>query len=164
MKLYIFWPRGLEMPTWTHGVFIVLTKPVYCLPALSVSQSETLTLLCGCTWPIRFHSYVLLLGILKRWQKVKPSGAVVFQQTALWHGIRCYCRDRASSQWDLKTAWSLLGDIMFLGGWMQDYLNWMGWDEGASCGRSLEVAPTFAFSLGSCVGAQRRCGSAQSWA
>lgn len=32
---------------------------------------------------------------------------------------------------------------------MQDYLNWTGWDEGARCGRSLKVAPTFAFSLSS---------------
>lgn len=57
---------------------------------------------------------------------------------------------------DLKTAWSLWGDIMFLGGWMQDYLNWMGWDEGARCERSMKVALTFAFSLSSSVGAWTR--------
>lgn len=37
---------------------------------------------------------------------------------------------------------------------MYDYLNWMDWDEGAKCGRSVKVALTFAFSLSSCLGVQ----------
>lgn len=61
----LVWPRGLEMPTRTHGFFIVHTKSVNRLPSLPVSQSENLAPLCGCTWLQGLHSQVLHLRLLK---------------------------------------------------------------------------------------------------
>lgn len=105
MKLYL-WPRGLEMPTWSHGFFIVLTKSVYRLPPLSVSQSENLAQLCGCTWLWGLHLEVLHLRLLKILTKklyaavisVQGDGSAAFQKIRgilgldeykiIWHGLR----------------------------------------------------------------------------
>jgi len=85
------WPWDPQLPsdTWVFHC----PHNARLLSASSLCASVGVWPLCGCTWPIRFHSYVLRLAILKHWHKVKLSSAVVFQQTALWSSIRCYCAD-----------------------------------------------------------------------
>lgn len=126
------------MPTWTHGFFIVLTKPVYCLPPLSVSQSETLMVHCGYTWPIRFHSWVLHLRILKFWQ----SWVLLSSFSRLFCGAISKAIVRASQPVRFKNRMSFIGEYHVLGEWMKDYMKRTEWKEGARC--EIRMALTLA--------------------
>lgn len=107
-------PRALEMPTRTHGFFIVLTKPVYCLPPLSVSQSENLAPLCGCTWLLGLHSEVLHLRLLKILTQ-KIDAAV---PSSLLSGRAARSpKDRGNIE--RKLMWHGLGEV-----WNKVALNW----------------------------------------
>lgn len=134
----------------THGFFIVLTKAHFfvCLLCLCLNQSVTLS--CGCTWPIRFQSYALCLAILNADKKFKLRGAVIF---AVY-----YCPDsRISKQHGLYWGYHVLGDELRV------YLSWMGFDEGAKWKKS-EGGCDFSL-LNFVLSAQgHRLQSVQSWA
>lgn len=69
-------PEALEMPTWTHGFFIVRSKLPCRLPLLSPClDASSGTALCGCTWcrELFFLIKARWLGISLIGQKNPPK-------------------------------------------------------------------------------------------